>query len=301
MIVSTRGLAKDYGRHTALAGVDLAIEAGGVYGLVGRNGAGKTTLLSILAGLRRPTAGTVDIAVPRRQVSVCLDVPDFEPWLTAREVLGLSATMTGAALPDARATALLRDAGLADAADRRVGGFSRGMRQRLSLATAVVGSPKVLLLDEPCSALDPAGRADVLDLMVRLAENATVVFSTHVLADVERVCDTVGVLHAGSLIYQGGLRELLARHHRPAWRIRVRGDPGPVADRLRAEPWAAAAERLPGGHIRLAATAAPDAETHLAAALAKAGARLVSVEPEAPDLEEVFLDLTGGRPAREEA
>ncbi|WP_165975958.1 ABC transporter ATP-binding protein [Actinomadura rubrisoli] len=292
MIVATRGLCKRYGRQTALEEVDLAIPAGGVYGLVGRNGAGKTTLLAILAGLRHPTSGAVELAVPRGQVGVCLDVPEFEPWLTAREVIDLAAAMTSAALPGSAGADLLGDAGLADAADRRVGGFSRGMRQRLALAATVVGSPKVLLLDEPCSALDPAGRADVLDLMVRLAENATVVFSTHVLADVERVCDTVGILHAGSLIYQGGLERLLSEHHHPAWRIRVRGAPEPVAERLRAEPWTASAECLPEGHIRLEAVSSSAAEAGLADALARAGARLVAVEPEAPDLEEVFLDLT---------
>ena len=147
-IVRTAGLTKRYRDHTALTDVDLAVPTGGVYGLVGPNGAGKTTLLSLLLGLRRPTSGTLHLAVDRSSIAAVPDTPQFDPWLTAREVVDLSRHLLDPTLPTARVAQALERTGLADAADRRCGGFSRGMLQRLGLAAAVVGEPELLLLDE---------------------------------------------------------------------------------------------------------------------------------------------------------
>ena len=155
MIVSTTGLTKRYGTHTALDGVDLAVPEGSVYGLVGPNGAGKTTLLALLAGLRKPTAGELTIAVAKRKVALLPDTPQFDPWLTGREVVELARGLMGVAADPDR---VLADAGLADAADRRVGGYSRGMLQRLGLAATIVGEPEVLLrTSRPPRSTRPAG------------------------------------------------------------------------------------------------------------------------------------------------
>ena len=205
MILETTGLGKRYGTQVALDGVDLAVAEGSVYGLVGPTGAGKTTLLALLAGLRRPTAGNVHCGVDRRATALLPDTPQFDPWLTGREVIALAKELVAPGLPDDRVDGALRDAGLADAATRRVGGYSRGMLQRLGLAATVVGEPELLLLDEPASALDPAGRREVLDLIAHLRGHATVVLSSHMLADVQEVCDTVGILRAGRLQFQGPL------------------------------------------------------------------------------------------------
>ncbi len=292
-VVRATALRKEYGSHVALAGVDLEVPAGSVYGLVGPNGAGKTTLLGIIAGLRSATSGRIDVVVEKRKVAVLPDTPQFDPWLTAREVVDLARMLVTPQLPAERADEALEEAGLRDAAERRVGGFSRGMLQRLGLAATVVGEPDLLVLDEPSAALDPAGRHDVLDLVARLGRRATVLFSSHILADVERVCDTVGVLREGRLLYQGSMDGLLNGSAAPGYRIRVRDGADRVAAALRAEPWVASVSPADGrGDLRVAVRSVDEAERDLVRVLAATGARVVSVEPEAADLERVFLDLT---------
>ncbi len=291
-VVRSDGLRKRYGGTVALDDVGLRVSRGSVYGLVGPNGAGKSTLLGILAGLRRPTAGSVRVDVPRARVAVMPDTPRFETWLTAREVVDLARTLVAPQLPRSRSEEALRDAGLGDVADRRVGGFSRGMLQRLGIAATIVGEPELLLLDEPCSALDPIGRHEVLELVGRLGRERTVLFSSHILSDVQRVCDTVGVLREGRLLYQGALAELLTGRVTPAYRLRLRPPLEAALAELRAEPWVR--ELVDEGHgaFRVEVTSIGAAEVGLAAVLARAQARLVSLEPAEADLEAVFLELT---------
>ncbi|HKD96784.1 MAG TPA: ABC transporter ATP-binding protein [Micromonosporaceae bacterium] len=290
MTVSTTGLTKRYGDHTALDGVDLSVATGSVYGLVGPNGAGKTTLLALLAGLRRPTSGAIGLDVPRNHVAVLPDTPQFDPWLTGREVVALAADLVGA--PEARVGPALDDAGLADAAGRRVGGYSRGMLQRLGLAATIVGDPALLLLDEPASALDPAGRREVLDLIGRLRGRATVILSSHILADVQEVCDTVGILRAGRLLYQGSLDDLLVGHAVPAYRVVIRMPAPDVAGALHECAWVTSVTESGPGLLHVGVRSLTDAEAGLAGVLDRCGARVVSMAPEAPDLEDVFLELT---------
>ena len=245
VVVRTDGLTRDYGGGAGLFDVDLRVPHGCVYGLVGPNGAGKTTLLSILTGLRRADRGTVHIGASRNRIAVCPDVPGFEPWLTAFEVVDLARHYVA---PDLAADAVLRTlytVGLDEQADRRVGGFSRGMTQRLGLAAALIGDPRVLLLDEPTSALDPAGRAEILDLVAAMRGRRTVVFSSHILADVQRVADQVGVLRAGRLSYQGATGALIDEYLDPRWVLRPRG-----ARRLpRPAHLLRAARRRPGSRV----------------------------------------------------
>jgi ABC-2 type transport system ATP-binding protein len=267
--------------------------SGCVYGLVGLNGAGKTTLLSILSATRRPTAGSASVAVDRRRVAVCPDVPDFEPWLTAREVVDLARALVAPDLGAAAVAEALRTAGLAESADRRVGGFSRGMIQRLGLACALVSDPELLILDEPTSALDPVGRADMLDLVAGMRGRRTVIFSSHILADVQRVADHVGVLREGRLLYQGTARELLDTYISPRWLIRIADDVEPVASALAAASWATNVEAAGPDFIRVDATSMEAGERGIPAVIAACGARQVSCEPAAADLESAFLALTG--------
>ncbi|HEX2851299.1 MAG TPA: ABC transporter ATP-binding protein [Acidimicrobiales bacterium] len=294
--ITTTALRKEYPGGGGLHGVDLDVPTGSVYGLIGPNGAGKTTLLSILAGLRRADAGDVRLALPFERVAVCPDVAEFEPWLTAREVVELARALTAPDLPATRIDETLAATGLRDAADRRVGGFSRGMTQRLALAATLIGDPAIVILDEPSSALDPGGRFEVLDLVARMGRERTVLFSSHILGDVQRVCDTVGVLIDGRLRYQGPLSTLLAEHVQPAWTVRVRGDAGAVAGALGAHAWVRRAAPTDLDALRVEATTLADGERHLAGALAATGARVISIEPAADDLEEAFLRLTGELP-----
>jgi ABC-2 type transport system ATP-binding protein len=284
------GVSKNFGGLRALDTVDLVVEPGEIVGLIGPNGAGKTTLLSILAGLRRPTSGSVTVAVPKHRIGVLVDTPQFEPWLTAHEVVDLARHLTAPQAPAERIMAALTETGLSDGADRRVGGFSRGMLQRLGLAACLVGDPDLLLLDEPVSALDPAGRREVLDLIGRLAQTKTVLLSTHILADVQQVCDTVAVIDHGQLRYQGPLATLLARTS-TAYALRGRPPADGLVAALRREPWLTEVTEQAAGRLRLVVRDPGQAEQRVPQLLAEHNHALVSFQP-ATDLETAFLELT---------
>lgn len=249
-----------------------------------------------MAGLRRPTAGEIHLGVRPGAVAYCPDVPEFEPWLTALEVLDAASGLLGKPRGAASLTDMLGRVGLADVAGRRVGGFSRGMLTRLGLAAGLVGEPALILADEPAAAVDPAGQVEVLDLIASLAQTATVVFSSHNLADVERVCDRVGVLAGGRLVYQGAIAELLAGTRR-TWRVVVR----PPADRLRAAlaaaPWVISVSERRPGHLALEVSDPQAAEVRLPAILVASAARLVEAGQTQATLEDVFLGLTAANPA----
>jgi ABC-2 type transport system ATP-binding protein len=289
-VVTTTGLRKVYEDVAAVDGVDLAVPRGGIYGLIGPNGAGKTTLLSLLTGLRAPTAGDIAVEVAPERIAVLPDTPQFEPWLTAREVVDLARTLQRPDLPETRVIEALQRTGLGAVADRRVGGFSRGMFQRLGLATCLVTDPELLFLDEPSSALDPAGRREVLDLVGEAAGDATVLLSTHILTDVQQVCDIVGVLHEGRLLYQGPIADLL-RHTTTAVDVRVRPPADRLVESLAASELVTDVTRRAPGLLRVTLVDAEAGETALVPLLAEAGARVVSINP-ATDLEDVFLELT---------
>jgi len=288
----TLGLTKTYGDRRALAGVDLVVPEGSLYGLVGPNGSGKTTLIEILAGLRRASGGEVELGVGEGEVAYCPDVAEFEPWLTAVEVLEAALGLIGRRRPRRDLDALLGRVGLAEVAQRRVGGFSRGMTTRLNLACGLVGEPRVLLADEPAAALDPAGRAEVLALLASLVPEATVVVSSHDLADVEAICDHVGVLADGHLAWQGPLEELLAGAGRSRWRVVVRPPASRVLDALRKAPWVSEAAEASPGEIEVTAASDEMVESELVGLLAACEARVVSFAPRRPTLEEVFFSLT---------
>jgi ABC-2 type transport system ATP-binding protein len=292
-VVTTRGLTKRYGAVTALEAVDLTVPRGSVYGLVGPNGAGKTTLLSILAGLRRASEGDVELTIPRARLAVVPDTPSFEPWLTAREVVALARNLATLPADGEAVDRVLATTGLEEAADRRVGGFSRGMLQRLGLGAALAVEPALLVLDEPAAALDPAGRRDVLDLVTALRGDTTVVFSSHILGDVQQVCDTIGILRHGRLLFEGTTRELLVGRAAAAFSVRLRPPAGPAVAALEAEDWVTAVERPGEDRLRVTVSSVDAAEAGLVRVLAESGARVVAITPVEADLEHVFLELTG--------
>ena len=254
-MIHTRGLVKRYGTHAALDGVNLEVPAGSVYGLAGPNGAGKTTLLGILAGIRKATEGEVTVEAETGEVAVLSDTPRFDPWLTGREVVALALTLSStngsmtARENAGRVDELLAQSGLTDAAERRCGGYSRGMLQRLGIASTLVARPSLILLDEPASAVDPQGRREVLDLITTLRGHATVLFSSHILGDVQEVCDTVGILHHGRLLFQGPLSDLLVGRAVPRYELRVRDGADAVAEALAREGWVSSATAGEGGIV----------------------------------------------------
>ncbi|HXP20198.1 MAG TPA: ATP-binding cassette domain-containing protein [Streptosporangiaceae bacterium] len=290
-VVTTTDLTRDYG-GTGLFDVGLRVPDGCIYGLVGPNGAGKTTLLSILSGIRRADRGSVTWSIDRSQIAVCPDVPEFDGWLTGYEIVDLARSLVAPESGRQDVLAALRAAGLAEDADRRVSGYSRGMVQRLGLACALVGDPRLLILDEPTSALDPAGRADILNLVAAMRGSRTVIFSSHILADVQRIADRVGILRDGRLLYQGATGDLIDTYLRPAWLVRIAGQADQVAAAITDQPWATRVELAGADSIRVDAVTIEAGERGIPAAIAACGARQVSCEPVAADLESAFLALT---------
>ncbi|MGK5684420.1 ABC transporter ATP-binding protein [Actinoplanes sp. URMC 104] len=282
--VWTSGLRKRYGRRQAVDGVSFTVGRGEVVGLLGPNGAGKTTVIKMLLGLVRPDAGEVMLlgrpgADPRSRARVGY-LPElfrYQPWLTATEVLRLHAKLAG--VPADLDT--LGVVGLADRAGDRVGGFSKGMQQRLGLAVALVARPELVVLDEPTSALDPIGRADVRDLLLALRDKqVAVLLNSHLIGEVERVCDRVVILDHGRVAASGTLPELLGR--------------GSL--RLRLDGVTAAAEARLGAFTREADTFVvpiedPAAVPRLVADLVGLGVRIHAVEPVRMSLEERLLTI----------
>jgi ABC-2 type transport system ATP-binding protein len=231
--ISTVGLTKHYPGVAALTDLTLDVPAGSIYGFLGPNGAGKSTAIKMLAGLTKPTSGSASVAgIPiqagpgyRREVGYLAQEPRFYDWMTGRETLRFVASLYPAQgrAEEPQINAVLARIGLADAADRRTATYSGGMRQRLGIGQALVGSPTVLLLDEPVSALDPIGRHEVLDLMRELKGEVTVFYSTHILDDVERVSDHVAILDGGRLVRSAPTAELLESFNQDQLRVVLGG------------------------------------------------------------------------------
>ena len=302
--VELRGLTKRYGRKAALDGVELTVPAGAIFGFLGPNGAGKTTTLRILGGLARPTAGSAavlghDVLTAGNEVRSLIgflpDVPGFYKWMTAAEFLLFAGGLFGLdeATLRARVSALLDLAGLAGV-EARIGTYSRGMKQRLGVAQALINAPRLLLLDEPTSALDPIGRKEVLDMIAALAGRTTVFFSTHILADVERVCDTLAILDRGRVVEQASIDELKRRHGRGQRLLVEVDDPTRLAQALVSLPWVGLIER-DGATLRLTVSDPAVAERELPGVIAAAGLGLRRLEADEVSLEEVFVELVGER------
>jgi len=229
-MITVRSLKKDFKTFQALKGIDLNVKKGEVYGFIGHNGAGKSTAMNILAGLSRPNGGEcmvngMDVRKVRHpgdlNVGYLPEDPRFYPWMTAQETLSYLGE-SNAIANRKRLEEMLIWVGLKDAANRRVGGFSRGMRQRLGIASALMHDPDLLILDEPSSALDPEGRSDVLRLIGELKQmGKTVFFSTHILSDVERICDTVGMIASGKMVMEKPLEEMKKDHILPIFDIEL--------------------------------------------------------------------------------
>jgi ABC-2 type transport system ATP-binding protein len=303
--IRIEGLHKSFAEVQALDGLDLVVEPGSVFGFLGPNGAGKTTTIRILAGLARADVGRawidgLEVATDRRRVASRIGYlpqdPAFYPWMTAREFVDHVGRVFG--LPArqrlARTDELLHLVGLAEVADRRVGGFSGGMGQRLGIAQALVNRPPVLLLDEPVSGLDPVGRRELLQLIERLHGQCTVFMSTHILADVERVCDTVAIIDQGRLLAEAPQRELLGRYAVPAFEVEVENGLAEQlaawTETLRPHSWAASVS-LDRGTARVVVNDVEVARRELLASALAAGLVLDRYEMVRPSLEDVFLRL----------
>ena len=287
--LAARSLIKRYGAVQALAGLDLDVPAGGVFGLLGPNGAGKSTLLRIAIDLVRPSAGTVELfgAPPSpavlRRVGSFIEAPRFHAYLSAREALIHVALVGGLRRFDP--DPLLDRVGLTDAADRRVDTFSLGMKQRLGIAAALVGTPELVILDEPTNGMDPAGISEIRTLVRNLADldGVTVLLSSHLLDEVQRICDRVAILDHGRLVATGAIGDMLATRAR----LRISATP---ADAVLAT---LGARGQRDGDAVLADIERSEAPA-LIAALVAAGVAIEEARWEGANLESLFFQQTGG-------
>lgn len=306
--IETRGLRKTYRDVVALDGLDLDVPAGSVFGFLGPNGAGKSTTIKLMLGLIRPSDGSATVlghdarsdgVAARSGIGYLPQQPRFHPYRTVRGVMSYVAHLhprapRGRVLRQ-RIDELLDEAGLAGKARRRAGVLSGGERQRLGIAQALIADPELLILDEPAAGLDPQGRHDVLDLLERLRGRTTVFFSTHLLDDVQRVSDTVGVLAGGRAVAQGPLGEVLEAPA-AAFTVRLRGDTGDLRRRLERQPWVVAFDARARGDLELWEVQLAEEGAGAAlldAVLAGGGVDVIEFHPTDPSLELAYLDLVG--------
>jgi ABC-2 type transport system ATP-binding protein len=297
VIIDTEGLAKRFGQTDALVDLTMRIEPGEVFGFLGPNGAGKTTAVKLLLGLARPTGGHGTVLgaplgdrVARRRIGYLPEQFRYQPWLRAREVLELHGRLIGGDIDrSARAIdAILADVGLLDRANDAVGGFSKGMQQRLGLGVALLGAPALVVLDEPTSALDPVGRADVRSIIRRARDSGSTVFlNSHLLTEVERVCDRVAIIDHGRVVASGRLDDLLGES---TVRIHVTDLPATAVaslDRF---------GRVIAGDDGWLSIAGIDRDTipDVIAAIVGTGGRVHAVDAGRATLEDRYMELVGG-------
>lgn len=288
------GLTKSYGTVLAVNQLDLTIQRGEIFGFLGPNGAGKTTTMRMLLGLVKPTAGTatilgLDIAsklpeILTRTGSV-IENPTFYPYLSGFDNLRAFAILSG--VPVGRVRAVLDLLDLTTAAGRKFSTYSLGMKQRLAVGAALLGSPDLLILDEPANGLDPAGIVEMRDLIKRLkAQGHTVLISSHVLHEIEQICDRIVIMSHGRIVVQGRVEDLLG-----GGSLEIQIQPMDAAERvLRALPWVGSVQR---DDAFLVIKAAPERADELTRALAEEGLYLSRLRPREQSLEQYFLDVTG--------
>lgn len=306
--IKCEGLTKRYGNVVALDSLDLSIKERSIFGFLGPNGAGKTTTIKLLVGLSNPTAGRARVAgqevTPeaiglREKIGYLPEVPAFYNWMNGLEFLSFVGELHHLSKAEIknRSDELLELVELKEAIKRRIGGYSRGMRQRLGIAQALMNKPEALFLDEPCSALDPIGRREVLELIKRLSAGATVFMSTHILSDVERVCDSVGIINQGKLVMTSSMVELQHKYTRSVFELEFEEDASLLVAELQAVPWMDKVEQIEvsgAPALRIQVTDINTAKRELPAIVTASGLTLLRYELTLPNLEDIFIELVAG-------
>lgn len=303
-ILELKNIRKQFGNLEVIKDLSFSVPEHTVFGFIGKNGAGKTTTMKMILGFLQSTAGEIYVCGEKvtygntktnRYIGYLPDVPEFYGYMSPKEYLKLCGEITGLPkeLITTRSTELLHLVGL-ESANRRIRGFSRGMKQRLGIAQALLNEPQLLICDEPTSALDPIGRKEILDILSVARERTTIVFSTHILSDVERICDSIGVLNDGKLVLQGTVQEIKNERRKDAIRIEVDSEQTArlLTDKISNLPFVleAAAEE---NNIHIQLKKAEKFGKELMALLVREDVPVIRYEILEPSLENVFLEVVG--------
>ncbi|MBA2277171.1 MAG: ABC transporter ATP-binding protein [Chloroflexia bacterium] len=291
LVIETQGLTKRYGDHAAVAGLDLRVRRGEVYGFLGPNGAGKTTTLRMLLGLIRPTSGTATVlgrppgdADGLRRLGAMVETPAFYPYLSGRDNLRVLAGHAG--VPPRRIEPALYQVELSGRGDDLFSTYSLGMKQRLGVAAALLKEPTLLILDEPTNGLDPAGMAEMRDLIRNLGrDDRTVLLSSHLMTEVEQICDRVGIINGGALVAEGTVAELRGKD-----RLRLRAEPLGDARRIVSDLSGVDGVEVVGTTLRIAVD--PAHAACINRTLVEAGIAVSELAREQASLESIFFELT---------
>ncbi len=296
-----RGLTRTYGTRVAVADLDLTVNAGDVYGFLGPNGAGKTTAIRCALGLIRRDKGDVAIFGERehpallRNVGAIVETPAFHSWMTGQENLEVAAAYKGLDAAETRKELdrVLERVGLTERSKDPAGAYSLGMRQRLAIARALLGHPKLLILDEPTNGLDPRGMREVRDLVRSLAlhDGITVFVSSHLLAEVQAICNRVGILQEGRMRAEGTVEDLLAAHAQNRASVEI-GSTDHAALTAAVEGLEGATVAGPGASGRLRVELEGMDVAALNRAMVAADVPITAIVPQERNLEEVFLEVT---------
>jgi ABC-2 type transport system ATP-binding protein len=301
--VETFGLSKSFKGFKAVDGLDLIVPEGSIYGFLGPNGAGKTTTLKMLTGLTKPTSGSMRICGrevvfgslgSRKDIGFLPDVPNFYNWMSPTQFLKFTGELFAIdkRLLNARVEELLNLVGLGGV-KKKIGSFSRGMKQRLGIAQALINQPRVVFMDEPVSALDPIGRKEVMDILVKLSGRVTVFFSSHILSDIERVCDRVVILNGGRVLLEDSMENLKERYSSRV--ITIGTDPGESKSMLMEElgkrEWAGKIQSLENGDFTVHVKDMGKAQHEIPVIIAEKGSSLKKFTVLEPTLEDIFMKV----------
>jgi len=300
-VIQTEHLTRKFGEKIAVSNLNLNVPKGSVYGFLGPNGAGKTTTIRMLLGLAKPTSGSAQVlGLPvalgkhYQKIGFLPDVPNFYNWMRGEEFLIFAGQLFDIPRSELkkRTAELLEITGL-KGVKTKIGGYSRGMKQRLGLAQALINEPELIFMDEPTSALDPIGRKEMLEAIKVLSNRCTVFFSTHILSDVERICDRVGILKQGKLVTEETIEDLRSRFAQNAMKIEVTGDTQQFITALEGKKWTQVVEKQ-NGSILLTAFDLAAAQQEIPRMLVDANLGLRKLELVELNLEDIFVRLVNG-------